>query len=83
MSPQRIALIFCVLILVAWASWMFRYDLHDRPTILLDRWTGATYRLHQGKWIKIETRASFDLKSAVPVEDHKPAVKWEDFTPAK
>lgn len=60
--------------LIAWCSWLFRYDLRQASSnlpaaYLLDRWTGTTYfTVGGGDWREIE----FEKTTIVKSWDEKP-----------
>jgi hypothetical protein len=85
--------------LVAWCSWLFRYDIRPGSSqfpfvYLLDRWTGSTYFSRVGGvWEKIEFEKKLKTEDEgspatgrgfIPLDEAPPTMKsWGEGAPVK
>jgi hypothetical protein len=90
MNRAKLIVPLGVCFMVAWCSWLFRYDLKQASSnmpaaYILDRWTGKTYfTVGAGDWWEIKAAQTFTFDEPVGTASRasSPAVpKTQGFTP--
>lgn len=79
-------LVFIVVAIVLWVSWMFRYDLqggHTKPiAYVLDRWTGKVELIWRSEIIPT-TRPIIKTGKTSSNDEKAEEIDWSQYTPVE